>query len=175
MDFASTVSGRGKNQGRKFYWGTILSLTATFFVTGCGKKLKVEPFGDYVTRFEAYSEQYSGKRIKVTDLIIEFADPGEKPANCNSALFKTPTIRVNKSLWQVVSPEVQEMVMLHELGHCVLGRKHFDEEVPTENRPRSVMASELVDSSVFEANRDQYLTELFSISPENPFPAGDRP
>ena len=68
-------------------------------------------------------------------------------------------ILVNSDRWPSLGPGQREALLLHELGHCALGRKHNDIQV--DGRPASIMATYLVDEVNYQANRDEYLKELW--------------
>ena len=68
-------------------------------------------------------------------------------------------IRIRQDWWQNASLLSREALILHELGHCVLGRGHNDELFP-DGREKSLMNSYLLRDRVYGPNREYYLKEL---------------
>lgn len=68
-------------------------------------------------------------------------------------------ILINSDRWPSLGPGRREALLLHELGHCSLGREHEDSF--KEGRPASIMATYLLDEDTYQANRDEYLKELW--------------
>ncbi len=71
-------------------------------------------------------------------------------------------VRVDQIYWNRASPLERELLIFHELGHCILGRSHDD----TSNRDgvcQSMMNSGLGDCNARynSATREDYLDELF--------------
>jgi hypothetical protein len=141
------------------------SLLTSGLLSGCGRAVyQVGEFQRYVTQFENESIA-RGHPIRVHDLIIEFGElPSNKNGNCRTSSVLTPKITINRGIWPMLDEPRREALLFHEIGHCVLGRPHDDAEVVHGGRarPESVMATYLLDSNVYQANRDAYLNELFT-------------
>lgn len=85
-------------------------------------------------------------------------------------------VELNTSEWEKFDAIERKILVFHELGHCVLRRDHNDllGTIDGAKRPISLMHSTVVHSlaqSSFEANQDQYLQELFALTPSQPFVA----
>lgn len=149
--------------------GTATALCASLLmgglVSGCGRAVyQVGEFQRYVTQFENESIA-RGHPTRVHDLIIEFGDlPPNKNGNCRTSSVLTPKITINRAVWPMLDEPRREALLFHEIGHCILGRPHDDAEVVLggRSRPESVMATYLLDSNVYQANREAYLNELFT-------------
>ncbi len=72
-------------------------------------------------------------------------------------------VQLSTSDWKNGSDTFREMLMFHELGHCLLGRGHKNTK-HSSGRPESIMNSSLFNQNTYLANRDQYLKELFTAA-----------
>lgn len=70
-------------------------------------------------------------------------------------------VELSESAWERGSDIFREMLVFHELGHCLLGRGHKNMR-HTSGRPESLMNSSLFNERTYLANRDLYLKELFT-------------
>lgn len=83
-------------------------------------------------------------------------------AFCNS----DNEIHINAKMWNYDRNDSREMVLFHELGHCMLGREHredlIDEDKPNQ-RPVSIMypRRSILSISTYRKYRTEYLDELF--------------
>jgi hypothetical protein len=67
---------------------------------------------------------------------------------------------INISFFRFANHTLQEQVIFHELGHCLLGRyRHINDNINT--IPISLMNSYLFSSYIYEAYREYYIAELF--------------
>jgi len=81
---------------------------------------------------------------------------------CQYSSNRPNAITIDKSFWKNASPMLREMVVFHELGHCVLARGH--REASNHNgHCLSIMRSGTGScSTLYNAeNRKYYLDELF--------------
>jgi hypothetical protein len=123
-----------------------------------------EEFRKYVRLFEKYSREVKPEEpVKVRDLIIKF-DKLDKPniGQCRIWPGRTPVIAVDPDNWAVASDTEKEVLMLHELGHCVLRREHKADLSPN-GTPISMMYPTVVVKYDYEDYKLYYLYELFSI------------
>lgn len=76
-----------------------------------------------------------------------------------------PHITANMIEWKLMSEDKREALMFHELGHCILNRRHDSEYVEIKGKwvPRSLMNPFILSSQIYLENREYYLDELFSI------------
>jgi hypothetical protein len=71
-------------------------------------------------------------------------------------------VAVDIGIWRSSSDAFREVIVFHELGHCVLGRDHLDEQ--QEGMCQSIMHSGLTDCKIpldDSILREEYLDELF--------------
>lgn len=113
---------------------------------GCGSaitnKNRLDPYDNYIyPEFRPYIERFEnmhriilGQEIHISNLpiIIEFDDSindnrdSDQPlrgAVCITTL-RGKRIKVSEYIWDIIGTQAKEMLMMHELGHCVLGRDH---------------------------------------------------
>ncbi len=71
-------------------------------------------------------------------------------------------VAVDQEVWSQASQELKELIVFHELGHCILDREHLDDD---ENGVCvSIMNSGLSGCEISledETTREEYLDELF--------------
>jgi hypothetical protein len=82
---------------------------------------------------------------------------------CSSTQEGDPEIVVDRDFWNRVIPLQQELVVFHELGHCILGRGHTD-DLDDMGNCLSIMNTfvNTCQSSFNSMTRSQYLDELFN-------------
>jgi hypothetical protein len=139
--------------------GLLLALAAT----GCGRQQKLElgPFAPYVTHFEARALE-NGEELHVTDLVVKFGrmeNPLERGI-CEINGDLTPVITINEEAWQKMDENEREPLMFHELGHCVLHRKHKTGQI-SPGVPESLMNPYTIPDYTYAAYQDHYIKELY--------------
>ncbi|MEK6706909.1 MAG: putative metallopeptidase [Bdellovibrionota bacterium] len=143
-------------------------ITLFLLITGCGKApvVDVGEFEPYVNRFEARSAMV-GAPIRIEQLIIKFGEM-ESPTErgiCEILGDNTPTIKINKEAWDTMTEEEKESLIFHEMGHCVLRRKH-KKEMDANGQPVSLMSPYMIDPMIYKYNAKYYYKELFSSAHE---------
>jgi hypothetical protein len=146
-----------------------------FFLTlSCGTKQKKQfyvdkDFADYLSRFEFFLG------YKIDDLVMVYGDTkvyGENVVgNCSQRKIvsadltgkevkKTPKITIKKSFWERSDIPTRELLIFHELGHCIFDRDHR-----TTHRgsafPVSIMEPTLFSSFFYVKYYSYYISELF--------------
>lgn len=131
-----------------------------FILTACGHAPVVNihsEFSYYVDLFKEESIKQN-KEVHINDLSIEFVDDfieENKIGNCLYSTNKTPFITIKKDYWfNVASDELRQMLIFHELGHCILHRFLH------EDTKKSIMNTYIQDD-LYE-HYDEYMKELFS-------------
>lgn len=74
----------------------------------------------------------------------------------------TKQIVVNKDSWDNYSEIKKEIVIFHELGHCLLDKDHDNHEHKGEKL--SIMHERILNPSFYDEYREHYLDELFTGS-----------
>lgn len=99
-------------------------------LTGCGAIPAIDPaFSTQVSAFEAAY----GHAVQVS---ISFTSALR--SDQNGVCLKNGDVRVSASFWAIASDAEKEMLIFHELGHCVLNREH-DTSLNSEGYPKSYM------------------------------------
>lgn len=121
----------------------------------------------YIDLFEAEAAK-RGKDIKIDNLIVEFEgnlQDGTAAGLCNFETTNSPPhIRLDTTSTNWTNNEAsREILVFHELGHCILNRLHRDDLLPNTNYV-SIMrstGSQVYGGSLNAFKRDYYLDELF--------------
>lgn len=126
-------------------------------LTGCGERIHVRGFEEYVYRFEDEARQRGVFNIIPANLTIYF-DENMKDyveADCNTE-GDYPMIRVHGSKWVQKPDLIKEVILFHELGHCLLHRGHVFSPANS-----SIMYPYVLPLDTYEAHRSYFLDELF--------------
>lgn len=120
---------------------------------------------DYFRRFEEEAA-LKGIEIDLVELgingVINEIDEQHVIGTCSYNRFNPRLVTIDASFWGRSSDLYKEFVVFHELGHCVLNRRHL-EDAFSNGICKSIMRSGT--GSCFDAyntqNRDYYIEELF--------------
>lgn len=131
-------------------------------LTGCGHHRvilidpTVQPF--YNSFLAEASKQ--GKDLKIDSLMITKVSvlPELELGRCDDG--DIPIVLILDSYWESASIADKEQLIYHELGHCVLGRKHLDGKLDS-GIPISIMNTFHFDRSTYVYYHDYYMRELF--------------
>lgn len=94
---------------------------------------------------------------------IKLINEGSVAGTCSTNGHDLRHITIDKAFWNQASHLVKEMIIFHELGHCILGRGH-EEGSFSNGICRSIMRSGLgtCRDAYISQNRDYFIEELFS-------------
>lgn len=128
-------------------------------LTSCAsrKAYYINPeFRSYVETFEDLTK----RRVAVT---VNFGElPMTKAGTCQITWFSN-TVTINPVMWEYEDEMWREQLIMHELGHCVLGLDH-DSRIGTpfsSIAPRSIMNPYVFgNSGDYRHNREYYFLEL---------------
>lgn len=110
------------------------------------------------------------------NLVIEFADLSSMPGGRVNGVCSSPsgsrnrTVRIDREKWKIKTIAEKEILIFHELGHCILDLDHDSStitKVVNEGRttwkdvPGSIMASLTLQDHFYLENRVFYLDQLF--------------
>ncbi len=145
-----------------------LFIGVLFLLLGCGRAPTLEEkeeFTPYLNRFLAYSKQ-NGRDLSASVNVTYGNLQGKHLGVCEEAWLQTPHVEINRAAWGASPESTKEMMLFHELGHCLLGRSHIDTKVSAGPSliPSSIMGSHGVPGRLYEQFQDYYLTELFNRS-----------
>jgi len=98
-------------------------------LVACGRSgfLSTSVFASYVETFQRESVIYEHPTV-VQDLVIQFSsDLDDKIAGqCRRYADASPLILINVRWWESFTADQKEILLLHEIGHCILGYTHDD-------------------------------------------------
>ena len=77
----------------------------------------------------------------------------------------TKEILIRESAWNTYSTQQQEILIFHELGHCLLNRDHQDERY--QGFKISIMNSILLNQTDYDYFYHDYIRELFTSNTED--------
>ena len=147
----------------------ILLLILLFLQIACGTK-ETREFGEfepYITQFELEAAKHHWP-LKIISLTVKFGTlPSQTLAMC-TVNHQESLITVNETRWSGLSNTQKTIVLYHELGHCVLNRRHDNSEDPKkEKKIKSIMHAHPLIASDYELHEDAYLAELFFENSDN--------
>lgn len=144
-----------------------MPISLLFFNAACGqpespeitkKQSYIEPeFEYFVSIFEL--EQNVNVDIEMKFAKLEYPSVGM----CYYHQYQDGTrefvnIEIDPDYWQSTSETRKEVLLFHELGHCVLGRDH-DEQRIYYTVPKSIMYPYLFEQA-YQTHRSYYVEEL---------------
>jgi hypothetical protein len=145
-------------------------------------------FQKYTDQFEALSSLY-GNKVSVSNIEIRFAEGDELPLSkaggcindrtsvdnylLGSKTYSLPNqILINRYHWDLYKnvPNLikkvfyarRELILFHELGHCILNRSHDNSFDTVNNRYNTIMAQKFPYNADYQNNYSYYLNELFN-------------
>jgi hypothetical protein len=142
-------------------------------VLGCGGGIDAGlarrgEFEPYFQRFLGYARD-RGMRFPGAEVLrIEFRDlRSTEVGRCESGFLQGRIVYIDRNRWKSMSDSSREALMLHELGHCLLGRGHrgerFDEDEATmPGLPKSLMFPYATAGTRYLEHQEYYLDELFA-------------
>lgn len=101
--------------------------------------------------------QDANKPMSITFDLVD--DDPDVIGACMIGVYKSK-IKIKTNSWRAMTDEEKEMLIFHELGHCVLGRKHCD--VKSNGIPISIMYPNILVSGQYRNSRKYLLDELFN-------------
>lgn len=129
-----------------------------------------EELSEYIEDFIYLMNQYGVQPLiplsDVTFVMESLAHISSKTAGrCIVDDQLIATIRIDTTHWDKYDDWGREILVFHELGHCVLLRDHnnvWTEEIPY--RPVSIMNANIIGSPIYRLHYESYREELFSIT-----------
>ncbi len=147
-------------------------LASILLITSCNKDR--EKVYNVPSDIQAYIDDFvqeaanRGIELVVDDLTVEYMtdlelDGQEAAGLCYSETSDAPpTIHLDTFSLNWQSPYTREVLVFHELGHCVLGRGHTSQLLPNCNFASIMKPSgDPIYTSINLFKRDYYLDELF--------------
>ena len=147
-----------------------LSLTS-LFLFGCGSgvsgpALNHGEFEEYFQRFETYSAEQGRSTAGDASIPISFGGEFQPPevGYCQVSTFGGRNIYINQTAWEMMDDTKKEVLILHELGHCLLNREHNPSIISLGGVAlfTSIMNPYLLRDDMYVLNQAYYLHELFN-------------
>lgn len=135
-------------------------------VVSCGQAVRnTGSFESYVEAFEKDAATLN-RGLTVNYIEIKFGELNDGTLALCSLGVGTPLITVNQSLWGNLDETQRQLVIYHELGHCVLKKGHANQEIriPGQRIKLSIMNQHPLDLTDYLKFRKDYLNELFNSS-----------
>ena len=161
----------------------IIGLIALTILTGaCGKRqdlglVQVEKeLQPYYNKFISQLNTHGREDVINKSITLRFIDDiptpvGGKGVILGHCIGPSGLVEISRKSWAWLSPTQKEILILHELGHCVLNRGHDDEVLPGMNAHLSIMSTYLLSSVNFENKYDYYIKELIVAPKSKDIPA----
>lgn len=114
---------------------------------------------EYYSRFLDEANK-RGVRVYSGPIIIKFVGEleGTVIGRCDSYLHKREVL-IESSFWNTSNEYDREILVFHELGHCLLDQDHRDHRIGT--RHASIMNPTQIWWIFYKEYREEYLDELF--------------
>ena len=149
-------------------------LVFILFLTACGCPHKPQVNIDPILQpyFDSFFQAGMSQQVTVdiSDIIIQFKVLSASGVNsivygsCTSNINETPVVSINPNYWYSMTHDLQESLVYHELGHCLLGRGHttamFKAPDGTE-QPVSIMYPNSTVVVEYGILKSYYIQELF--------------
>lgn len=116
----------------------------------------------YEQKFRELAKTYGANLVGKTITFAFKSFFGSTIGMCRMNGSGRNSVDLSTSAWNKGSEAFREMLVFHELGHCLLGRGHKNTS-HSDGRRESLMNSYIFDSRVYLAHRDEYLKELFTV------------
>jgi hypothetical protein len=112
-----------------------------------------------VRSFDLEARQHFIADTDTSRVSVMFGNP-DAPAVGECRIYSNRrVIVILRAAWDKYDSFKREELIFHELGHCVLNRKHCNYQ--DEHGYISIMNESLLSSDYYEENRDDLLEELF--------------
>lgn len=108
-----------------------------------------------------YEAAAHGRNFHIDDLVLEFGRTSpDAIGQCFRQAGATSVVLISADYWKYASGPEKEIVVFHELGHCLLNYDHMN-AVDSNGMPASIMNWQMFSGAYYNSNREQYLTQYF--------------
>jgi hypothetical protein len=113
-----------------------------------------------------FYDKFKRDRLKYTEtetdehVYFYFSDLKEQEFAFCDDFNNERVVHINETEWNKLIDAGKEMLLYHELGHCILGLEHYDKM--KDEHPVSLMHAYDMDFVWYIQNREYYVKELFS-------------
>lgn len=159
------VARRGKDMIAK----SVCTIFCLMISTGCAQAEQIEgvmapnDVMPYVLQFQ-WQGLLHGRDISLDGLDIKLSNTLDRPQNVGECHMQSKRVILRLDYWLYANEYLRELLVFHELGHCLLNRKHNNALDTAIGMPSSVMNFSLFNEYYYYANREQYLAELFGTN-----------
>jgi hypothetical protein len=147
------------------FWALIALALVCFYLSSCGMlpaNAEVDPeFRIIYSGFEADAAKY-GREIDQGNLVIRMGAESEFDANEAGNCAPGKVVSVNPTIWKTLTRYGKELLIYHELGHCLLGLTHDSE---------SIIMQPSMSQQQYAFRRQDAIEELFKTSGGSVTPA----
>jgi hypothetical protein len=157
-------------------WGVLVNQLC-LFLTMClpcpnnGHVNVAPPFVQYVYKFVQKAHSVF-RAVDIVNLEVDFGDTSKIPVKEKGYIVigyceltkEGPKIAVNQSWWKSADDTQRELLIFHELGHCLLGRDHRDgTDYGMGGDLVSIMNWAIPSEEMYLRHYDYYIWELFYV------------
>lgn len=105
---------------------------------------------------------YRGFKLDNKNISIMFDLDDDEPGVVGACFLsiRRSYIKIKTETWPFLAAQEKEMLVFHELAHCLLGRQHCDQVV--DGDPISLMNSNILNTDFYIKKRTELVNELFS-------------
>lgn len=143
-------------------------LMVSMFLLSGDKQTKPFIHSDFLPYISFFEFLY-GKKIENVSISFTSFSPESTLGICESYEhapfnFDFKSIKIDRQYWEESSEYGKEILLFHELGHCVLNRDHFTDVLTIRKNHTihaSIMNPYIIDERDYIENRTFYLIELF--------------
>lgn len=132
---------------------SITTLAAVLFL--------LSPINGIDEQVKPYAQKFSYLTGKDVNLAIGFSEElfNSKFTAICVEISGVKRIYIEPSNWDRSTKEEQEALVMHELGHCVLGLEHNDTRL-YDACPASIMSEKTPNQKCWEEHSERYLNEI---------------
>ena len=152
-------------------------LALTSLLLGCGvvvadERSRIqEEIKPFISSFYFEWEKVTGVPHPASDIKVIFVDEvsgkGIVKENIATCTYSAMTLRIERKWWNEHSVLQKEALVFHELGHCILLRRHITLTFQCKEQPSgcpvSIMYPSVLKSVTYSKYRTYYLQELFNV------------
>ncbi len=96
-------------------------------LAGCGSGIHGIQIDSQYQKYVQKFEEISGVRVEVSVLASDL--PEKSYGRCTRYPIVSSVVQIDAKKWQHLDEPSREVIMFHELGHCVLGLGHVENTV----------------------------------------------
>lgn len=139
----------------------VLLSSVLLVVSGCGSGFRAVNIGVVDPEFEPYVELFlEHANIPSINVDMYFNDQTGNVIGVCKKRGNDRNIEIDGDWWSTASDLDREILIFHELGHCVLDQGHRDFQLP-DGCGGSVMGTYHIGAYCYDLHYDHYIEEMF--------------